>query len=133
MNEIEEMISALVKTYEVVKGASVLMTEKRVVGACPHCGAEVIERQKGWFCSNRECRFVLWKDHAYFASIGKRLTGQMAERLLRDGRVRLKDCKSKKAGKTYDADVLLTTEADGRAVFTMEFTKGGRKRENKRP
>ena len=44
--------------------------------------------------------------------------------LLRDGRVRLKDCKSSK-GKTYNATVLLSTEADGRSKFSLEF-EGGR-------
>jgi hypothetical protein len=69
MQEIEDMISTLVKTYEVVKGADVLMNGKKVMGACPHCGAEVMERQKGWFCSNKECRFVLWMDNRYFTDI----------------------------------------------------------------
>ena len=96
-----------------------------VIGTCPHCGAEVIERQKGWFCSNRECRFILWKDNTYFKKIGKRLTAQMAERLVRDGRIRVKDCKSQKTGKTYNASVLLSTEADGRPKFQLEFESGG--------
>ena len=34
---------------------------------------------------------------------------EVADKLLRDGRVRLKDCKSAK-GKTYNATVLLSTE-----------------------
>ncbi len=133
MREIEEMISSLISTYEVVKGADVLMAGKKVMGTCPHCGAEVIERQKGWFCSNRQCRFVLWKDNGYFTKIGKRLTGQMVERLLRDRRIRLKDCRSRKTGKTYNADLLLFTEDDGRAVFSMEFDRGGGRHERKKP
>lgn len=125
MQEIAGMITELVNNYEIVKGAKVLMPEKTVIGTCPHCGAEVVERQKGWFCSNRECRFILWKDNAYFKKIGKRLTAQMAERLVRDGRVRVKDCKSQKTGKTYNASVLLSTEADGRPKFQLEFESGG--------
>ena len=129
MDGIEGMIAGLVSTHEKVKGADALMSRNKVIGTCPHCGAEVLERQKGWFCSNRECRFVLWKDNAYFTKIGKRLTGQIAEKLLRDGRVRLKDCKSQKTGKTYNADLLLSTESDGRPQFSMEFEsrKGGGK------
>ena len=65
-----------------------------------------MEREKGWFCENRECRFVLWKDNAFFKRLGKRLDRHVADKLLRDGRVRLKDCKSAK-GKTYNATVLL--------------------------
>ena len=123
MQEIEDMISTLVKTYEVVKGADVLMNGKKVMGACPHCGAEVMERQKGWFCSNRECRFVLWKDNAYFTKIGKRLTSQIVEKLLRDGRVKLKDCRSQKTGRTYNADLLLSTEDNGRPQFSLKFDR----------
>ena len=125
MDEISGMIMELVNNYEIVKGAKVLMPGTTVIGTCPHCGAEVIERQKGWFCSNRECRFILWKDNAYFKKIGKRLTAQMAERLVRDGRIRVKDCKSQKTGKTYNASVLLSTEADGRPKFQLEFESGG--------
>ena len=126
MKEIEEMVTSLVKTYEVVKGADVPMSKNTVIGKCPHCGSEVIERQKGWFCANRKCRFVLWKDNGYFNHIGKRLTTHIVDQLLRDGRAKLKDCKSKKTGKNYNATVLLTTEADGRAKFQMEFDNGGK-------
>lgn len=125
MQEITGMITELVNNYEIVKGAQVLMPETTVIGTCPRCGAEVVERRKGWFCSNRECRFILWKDNAYFKKIGKRLTAQMAERLVRDGRIRVKDCKSQKTGKTYNASVLLSTEADGRPKFQLEFESGG--------
>ena len=97
-----------------------------VIGSCPHCGADVAERDKGWFCASRECRFVLWKDNAYFKKIGKHLTGSMAVKLVKEGRVRLKDCKSQRTGKTYNADVLLTTEEDGRAKFQMEFDNSGK-------
>ena len=95
----------------------------REIGTCPHCGADVLERQKGWFCSSRECRFVLWKDNAYFTKIGKRLTSQIVEKLLRDGRVKLKDCRSRKTGKTYNADLLLSTEEDGRPGFSLKFDR----------
>ena len=122
MNEIKEMISSLVKTTEAAKGANALMKNK-IIGICPNCGKPVVEREKGWFCENRECRFVLWKDNAFFKRLGKRLDGRMADKLLRDGRVRLKDCKSAK-GKTYNATVLLGTEADGRSKFSLEFEGG---------
>ena len=123
MTEINDMISSLVNTTEAVKGASALMKNK-VIGICPNCGKSVVEREKGWFCENRECRFVLWKDNAFFKRLGKRMDAHVADKLLRDGRVRLKDCRSAK-GKTYNATVLLSTEADGRSKFSLEF-EGGR-------
>ena len=122
MTEINDMISSLVNTTEAVKGASALMKNK-VIGVCPNCGNSVVEREKGYFCENRECRFVLWKDNAFFKRLGKRMDAHVADRLLRDGRVRLKDCKSSK-GKTYNATVLLSTEADGRSKFSLEFEGG---------
>ena len=122
MTEIKEMISSLVTTTEAAKGANALMKNK-IIGVCPNCGKPVVEREKGWFCENRECRFVLWKDNAFFKRLGKRLDSHVADKLLRDGRVRLKDCKSAK-GKTYNATVLLSCEADGRSKFSLEFEGG---------
>ena len=122
MTEIKEMISSLVTTTEAAKGANALMKNK-IIGICPNCGANVVEREKGWFCENRECRFVLWKDNAFLKRLGKRLDAHVADKLLRDGRVRLKDCKSAK-GKTYNATVLLSCEADGRSKFSLEFEGG---------
>ena len=122
MTEIKEMISSLVTTTEAAKGANALMKNK-IFGVCPNCGANVVEREKGWFCENRECRFVLWKDNAFLKRLGKRMDAHVADKLLRDGRVRLKDCKSAK-GKTYNATVLLSCEADGRSKFSLEFEGG---------
>ena len=123
MTEIKEMVASLVNTTEAVKGANALMKNK-VIGACPNCGTNVVEREKGWFCENRKCRFALWKDNAYFKRLGKHLDGRVVDKLLRDGRVRLKDCKSAK-GKTYNATVLLSAESDGRSKFSLKFENGG--------
>ena len=126
MEEIESMMKHLVNQYanppnapaKAAPGAS-------VVGVCSHCGADVAEREKGFFCANRECRFVIWKDNAFFARLGKHPTRQLVDKLLRDGRARLKDCKSQRTGKTYNASVLMATEADGRARFSLEFENSG--------
>ena len=123
MTEINTMITELVKNTEMKKGVNALMKNK-IIGICPNCGANVVEREKGWFCENRECRFVLWKDNAFLKRLGKRMDAHVADKLLRDGRVRLKDCKSAK-GKTYNATVLLSCEADGRSKFSLEFENGG--------
>ena len=127
MEEIESMMKSLVNQYANTPNAPARAASGApVVGTCPHCGSEVAEREKGFFCSSRECRFVIWKDNAFFNRLGKRPTRQMVDKLLRDGRARLKDCKSQRTGKTYNASVLLNTEADGRAKFSLEFDGGGR-------
>ena len=126
MEEIESMMKSLVNQYANAPNAPAKAASGApVVGTCPHCGSDVAEREKGWFCTSRECRFVIWKDNAFFTRLGKRPTRQVVDKLLRDGRARLKDCKSQRTGKTYNASVILTTEADGRAKFSLEFENGG--------
>ena len=126
MEEIESMMKMLVNQYANTPNAPAKAASGApVVGTCPHCGSDVAEREKGFFCSNRECRFVIWKDNAFFARLGKRPTRQVVDKLLRDGCARLKDCKSQRTGKTYNASVLMTTETDGRAKFSLEFENGG--------
>ena len=127
MEEITGMIDSLVKTYEVVKDADVLLPSRSVIGRCPHCGREVVERRKGWFCDSQDCHFALWKENAFFDSIGKKLTRGTAEKLLSSGKIRLTGCKSRRTGKTYDTTLLLETEPDGKAKFRMDFGKGGGK------
>ena len=127
MEEITGMIGSLVKTYEVVKDADVLLPSRSVIGRCPHCGREVVERRKGWFCDSRDCHFALWKENAFFDSIGKKLTKGTAEKLLSSGKIRLTGCKSRRTGKSYDTTLLLETEPDGKARFRMDFGKGGGK------
>ena len=126
MEEIESMMKSLVNQYANTPNAPARDANGApVVGTCPHCGSEVAEREKGFFCASHECRFVIWKDNAFFNRLGKRPTRQVVDKLLRDGRARLKDCKSQRTGKTYNATVLLTTEADGRAKLSLEFENGG--------
>ena len=127
MEEITGMIGSLIKTYEVVKDADVLLPSRSVIGRCPHCGREVVERRKGWFCDSRDCHFALWKENAFFDSIGKKLTKGTAEKLLSSGKIRLTGCKSRRTGKSYDTTLLLETEPDGKAKFRMDFGKGGGK------
>lgn len=98
------------------------------IGICPHCGSEVVAREKGWMCRNWECRFVLWKNSAYFKKIGKPMTEHMAARLIREKRLRLKDCQSQRTGRVFTADVLMDIEADGSPSFTMTFPNGGAKK-----
>ncbi len=131
MREIRADVQSLVDTYEVVQDAGVMTNddykEHEAIGKCPACGSPVIEKSKGFFCSNRDCRFALWKENRYFDSIGKNLTKQIAEELLNSGKANLRKCKSRKSGKTYDATLFLDTDDKGQAAFHMEFQDRKRK------
>ena len=120
--EISKMITELVQTYKVIEDAEVLMKPvQEPMGICPCCGKSVVEKSKGFFCESGD--FALWKNNRFFESLGKKLTRQTAEKLIKDGRAKLKGCKSAKTGKTYDCTVVMTVE-DGRCNFRLEFDNG---------
>ena len=82
MEGIAAMVKELVQTYQPVSGAAVLFpSDKEAVGPCPRCGDAVTESKKGFFCENRECRFVLWKDSEFFTAKRKTLTKSIAAAL----------------------------------------------------
>ena len=127
VDEIEELIRNLIDTYEVIPDAEVLMHPAyEPIGKCPRCGKDVIEKSKGFFCSDKECKFALWKDNRFFDSLSKKLTKQIAEQLLKNGKANLKKCRSIKTGKTYDTTILLSVNDAGQAQFTLDFSKGGK-------
>lgn len=126
MGEISSMVSGLVKTYEAVKGADVLMqSERKVIGSCPACGSDVCETGKGWFCRDKSCKFALWKENRFFQTLGKQMTEELAKQLVNQGKARLTHCYSKKSGRYYDTTVRVETGEDGAAAFKLEF--GGKK------
>ena len=126
MGEISSMVSGLVKTYEAVKGADVLMQpERKVIGSCPACGSDVCETAKGWFCRDKGCKFALWKENRFFQTLGKQMTEELAKQLVNQGKARLTHCYSRKSGRHYDTTVHVETGEDGAAAFKLEF--GGKK------
>ena len=127
MLEISQMIRTLLDTYEVASDAEVLMHPVyEPLGKCPCCGSDVVEKSKGFFCENKDCKFALWKDNRFFDSLSKKLTKQVAVQLLQKGKAPLKKCRSVKTGKTYDTTVVLTTSESGQAQFSLDFTKGAK-------
>ena len=129
MDEIKDVIAGLIRNYEVIQDSEVLMSkESNAVGKCPVCGSSVEEKAKAFFCSNRSCKFALWKNNRYFESIGKSMTSATAQKLLGSGKINLKGCKSAKTGNTFDATVYMEVFEDGKTRFNMEFDNGGKRK-----
>ena len=124
MNGIVTMIRELIQGYTPIPGADTLFPSgKEIVGKCPRCHSSVTESKRGFFCENKDCRFVLWKDNRFFAAKKKELTKSVAADLLQKGSARLKGCYSPKTGTTYDATVIL--EDDGKQTqFRLVFDDG---------
>ena len=123
MAEISLMVSDLVKTYSVIKGAEVLFPSGReVIGKCPRCGGDVTESKKGFFCETNDCRFGLWKDNKFLTGKKISLTKKMAATLLKNGRIPVKGIFSEKTGKSYDA-TLVMTDGGAKTLYSLDFGK----------
>jgi DNA topoisomerase-3 len=105
------------------------------LGVCPRCGGDVTEWAKGFSCANNKtCGFKIWKDSKFWTAKKKSLTAAIVTRLLKDGKVALKDLWSEKTGKTYNAIVSFDGEGAGKigqyVIFAMAFentAKGGQR------
>lgn len=65
------------------------------------------EGKKNFYCGNRGCQFVMWKNDRFFEQRKKAFTPKIAAALLKNGKAKVKGLYSEKTGKTYDATVLL--------------------------
>ena len=94
------------------------------IGQCPRCGADVLARGKGYFCSVVGCEFALWVENRFFTTKKKKLTKTIAKALLKDGRAKITRLWSETKGKEYDAVIVLNDPGSGKYVnFKMEFGK----------
>lgn len=122
LQEITEMVRGLVQSSHSVPESSVLFAEEtKSIGVCPRCGSAVVERPKGFLCSNRDCRFALWRQNPFFAAKKKELTAAIASALLKEGRAFVKGLYSSKTGKTYDAAIVLDDSGGQYVNFKLEF------------
>lgn len=72
---------------------------------------------------NLIARDIPSKNNRFFDALGKKLNKQVAEKLLKDGKVKLKGCKSAKTGKTYDCIVTMSVTDEKKPQFGLEFEK----------
>ena len=109
MDGIEGMARELVSTYSHISedGKKLFQPERKAVGVCPRCGANVYEGKKNYYCGNRACQFVMWRNDRFFEERKVTFSPKIAAALLKDGKARVKGLYSVKTGKTYDGTVLL--------------------------
>ena len=109
MAEIEAQVRQLVKTYSCISAdkQNLFQSERVIIGKCPRCGENVYEGKKNFYCGNRGCQFVMWKNDRFFEQRKKAFTPKIAAALLKNGKSKVKGLYSEKTGKTYDATVLL--------------------------
>ena len=125
MAGITGMAWELVQKYSHIseEGQKLFAPERETVGLCPRCGKPVYEGKKNFYCSDRSCQFVMWKDDRFWTPRKKELTKKMAGDLLKKGRTSVKGMWSEKKGSTYDAVVVLDDTGGKYVRFKLEFPK----------
>ena len=106
------IIDFTVKSVEIIKKDEGALSRFKVeipknmesLGPCPICGNPVVEGEKSFGCSNWKngCKYTIWKDDKYIASFGKKISKEMIELLLKNGKVGFRNLRSKK-GNTFSA------------------------------
>ena len=92
------------------------------LGKCPVCGSPVYEGGKNFYCSDRNCRFVLWKQNRYLDRMRTSLDARMVKDLLANGRTHVKNLYSVKKDKYFAADLIMEWASD-KATFGLEFPR----------
>ena len=109
MQDIQSMVRELVAAAPALTDADKarFKGEKKVIGKCPRCGADVCEGRKNYYCTDTGCAFVMWKNDRFFEERKTAFTPKIAAELLKRGKAKVKKLYSPKTGKTYDGTVLL--------------------------
>lgn len=128
-NVLATVKSIIKKDYEHIKVAAVgagsgntggtSMGDVKVLGKCPRCGADVVEREKVFGCTNRECGFALWKNDKFFASQHKKLTATIVKGFLSKRQALVKGLVGK-SGRPYDA-VIKVDFSEKYPKYTLVF------------
>lgn len=68
MAGITGMAWELVQKYSHIseEGQKLFAPERETVGLCPRCGKPVYEGKKNFYCFDRSCQFVMWKDDRFW-------------------------------------------------------------------
>ena len=119
MEEIQEMIIQMID--ELKERPQPEKCEWEYIGSCPICGTPVKEGNKNFYCTNRRCDFVIWKNNNLLNAIGKPMDWHIAEELLREGQIYLENCRSKRTGKQFNATLHMTVNEEGKAEYDLSF------------
>ena len=125
MQDTYEMARVLVETYSAVLDGKkdLFKEEKPSLGKCPRCGGNVYEGKKNYYCSNKDCGFVMWKNDRFFEERKTAFTPKIAAELLKNGKAKVKKLYSPKSGKTYDGSIVLADTGGKYVNYRIEIPK----------
>ena len=125
LSGIEAMARELVQTHAAAPDGKkdLFREEKPSIGKCPRCGSPVHEGKKNYYCSNRECAFVMWKNDRFFEERKTAFSAKIAAALLKSGKANVKKLYSPKTGKTYDGTIVLADTGGKYVNYRIEVQK----------
>ena len=125
LSGIEAMARELVQTHAAALDGKkdLFREEKPSVGKCPRCGSPVHEGKKNYYCSNKECAFVMWKNDRFFEERKTAFSAKIAAALLKSGKANVKKLYSPKTGKTYDGTIVLADTGGKYVNYRIEVRK----------
>jgi DNA topoisomerase III len=125
MDGIEAMTRELVQTYSAVleDKKDLFKAEKPEIGKCPRCGSPVYEGKKNYYCSDRDCAFVMWKNDRFFEDRKVTFSAKIAAAFLKSGKAKVKGLYSPKTGKTYDGTLVLADTGGKYVNYRVELPK----------
>ena len=124
MEKIEALTKELIENEDAEKAKPELFKqEKTVIGLCPRCQNPVYEGKKNYYCSDKDCRFSMWKNDRFFTDRKITFTPKIAKELLKDKTAKVKNIYSYKTGKTYYGNVVLCDTRDKYVNYRIEIER----------
>ena len=118
---INDVISELSTKEPVKESAFNDKPIKQAVAECPLCKNSIYESDKSYYCSNKDCKVVLFKDDRYLSGMKKKVTEKLAKEFFSKGFANVKGLTSKK-GTKFDAKITVSfSKETGYPSYKMEF------------
>ena len=91
------------------------------LGKCPVCGGDVMEAEKGFFCTNySSCKYGIFKDDKYLQLFKKKPNKTMVKSLLKKGEAKVKSLTGKDGNKF---DAILKYEKNDKGYYSWLIKK----------
>ena len=91
------------------------------LGKCPVCGNDVLEKEKGFFCTNyNNCKYGIFKDDKYLQLFKKKPNKTIVKSLLKKGEAKVKSLTDKNGNKF---DAILKYEKNDKGYYSWLIKK----------
>ena len=118
---LDEIISLVKNSVSNIKGIDLakLNLEKSKICICPNCNGPIVEREKTYSCTNKNCKVVIFKN----ALGAKNITKSQAINLLTTGNSKTKVLAVSKSGSEFEALMRYTFDASKEYpnILTFDF------------